>query len=110
RYPDERAAFADACRLARSMTYKCALGGLDAGGGKIVLMESDGLDRERAFEAIGSAVDALDGDLRTAGDLGTTQADLRSMARRTRWVHTDTGNLASAVARGVLGCAEACAE
>src|SRR5690606_25006139 len=36
RYPDERSAAIDACRLARTMTYKCALGGVDAGGGKIV--------------------------------------------------------------------------
>jgi leucine dehydrogenase len=109
-YASERDAALDACRLARSMTYKCALGGLDAGGGKIVLMETDSLDRERAFEALGRAVHALDGDLRTAGDLGTTDDDLRAMARHTRWVHTDTANLAGAVARGVLGCAEACAE
>src|SRR5687768_499375 len=92
------------------MTYKCALGGLDAGGGKVVVMDTPELDREAAFEAIGEAVASLEGELRTAGDLGTSASDLAAMARRTRYVHTDIARLTSAVARGVLRCAEACAD
>lgn len=110
RYPNEQSAAADACRLARAMTYKCALGGLDAGGGKIVVMDTPELEREAAFEAVGDVVRALRGELRTAGDLGTTAGDLAAMARRTRYVHTDTARLTSSVARGVLRCAEACAD
>ncbi len=109
-YPDEAAALADACRLARSMTIKCALGGLDAGGGKAVVMATPDLDRERAFEHLGARVEALRGAFRTAGDLGTTSADLAAMARTTRYVHTDTPSLAASVGRGVLRSAEACAE
>lgn len=109
-YPDEAAALADACRLARSMTVKCALGGLDAGGGKAVVMATPDLDRERAFEHLGERVEALGGAFRTAGDLGTTSADLAAMARTTRYVHTDTPSLAASVGRGVLRCAQACAE
>lgn len=110
RYPDERSAALDACRLARAMTYKCALGGVDAGGGKIVVMDAPELARDRAFAELGRVVESHEGDLRTAGDLGTTDADLAQMARYTRYVHTDTANLASAVARGVVRCAEACAD
>ncbi len=110
RYADERSAALDACRLARAMTYKCALGGLDAGGGKVVIMDSPELDREAAFEELGRVIESLEGDLRTAGDLGTTDADLAALARRTRYAHTDTASLSSAVARGVLRCAEACAD
>ena len=33
-YESEAAAVRDACALARAMTYKCALAGVDAGGGK----------------------------------------------------------------------------
>lgn len=109
-YPDEQAAVADACRLARAMTYKCALGGVDAGGGKIVLLADPGLSREAAFEELGRTVEALEGELRTSGDLGTGEDDLAAMARHTRYVHTDIANLAGAVARGVLRCAEACAD
>lgn len=108
-YADEADAALDACRLARAMTYKCALGGLDAGGGKAVVIASPELDRERAFEHLGRYVEGLGGAFRTAGDFGTTDADLAAMARHTRYVHTDTPNLAAAVGRGVLRCAEACA-
>jgi leucine dehydrogenase len=110
RYGDERAAALDACRLARAMTYKCALGGVDAGGGKIVVRDLPELERDAAFHALGEIVESFEGDLRTAGDLGTTDEDLARMAKHTRYVHTDTVNLASAVARGVLRCAEACAD
>lgn len=110
RYGGEAAAALDACRLARAMTYKCALGGLDAGGGKAVVIDAPGLDRRAAFEELGRVVDSLEGDLRTAGDLGTSDEDLAAMARHTRYVHTDTASLAGAVARGVLRCAEACAD
>jgi leucine dehydrogenase len=110
RYADERSAALDACRLARAMTYKCALGGVDAGGGKIVVMDGPGLAREQAYAELGKVVEARQGDLRTAGDLGTTDEDLATMARYTRYVHTDTANLSEAVARGVVRCAEACAD
>lgn len=109
-YDDEDEALLDAARLARAMTYKCALGGIDAGGGKAVVLDHPELDREAAFEELGRRVEALRGDFRTAGDLGTTDADLAAMARHSRYVHTDTPNLAIAVGRGVLRCAEACAD
>lgn len=107
-YETELAVAEDACRLARAMTYKCALGGLDAGGGKVVVRASPALKRPAAFAALGRAIDALDGDLRTAGDYGTTDADLAAMA--SRYVHTDTAHLTGAVARGVVRCAEAIAD
>jgi leucine dehydrogenase len=91
------------------MTRKCALSGLAAGGGKVVVLEHDGLDRARAFARLGQFVEELGGVFRTAGDLGTTPDDVIAMARRSRFVHTDESNLASAVARGMLRCVEACA-
>ncbi len=109
-YADEADAAHDACRLAQAMTRKCALGGLDAGGGKTVVIDSPELDRRRAFEFLGRFIDGLGGDFRTAGDFGTTGEDLAAMARHTAFVHTETQSLAGAVGRGVLRCAEACAE
>jgi len=110
RYPSAAEGLADALGLARAMTLKCALAGLDAGGGKAVVLAPDaGLDRPRAFERLGEAIEALRGVFRTAGDLGTTAADLEAMARATRYVHTDERGLAEAVARGLLRCVEACA-
>lgn len=109
-YTSEVEALGDARRLARAMTYKCALGGLAAGGGKAVVLDRPGLDRRRAFEALGRRVQALDGAFRTAGDFGTTSADLAAMASTCSYVHTDTPNLARAVGRGVFRCIEACVE
>ena len=94
--------------LARAMTLKCALAGLDAGGGKAVVFDHQGLDRPPAFAALGRAIAELDGRFRTAGDLGTTAADLMSVASVTRHVRTDAANLCDAVALGLVHCVNAC--
>ncbi len=107
-YPSFADAVADAGALARAMTLKCALAGLDAGGGKAVVWDHGAWDRQAGFERLGEAVEALGGAFRTAGDLGTTAADLAAMARRCRYVHTDEVQLAASVARGLAGCADAC--
>lgn len=109
RYPTSHDALHDALRLARAMTLKCSLAGLDAGGGKAVVLLHDALDREAAFVRLGEIVEELGGLFRTAGDLGTTVADLQAMARSSRYVHTDERNLAAAVGRGILRCIEGCA-
>jgi leucine dehydrogenase len=109
-YPTLHHAINEAAGLARAMTLKCALAGLDAGGAKAVVLDHDGLDRPRAFAALGRRVEELGGIFRTAGDLGTTQADLEAMATTTGYVHTDEVDLSRSVARGMLRCVEACAE
>ncbi len=108
-YPTLDAAIADASGLARAMTLKCALAGLDAGGGKAVVMDLPELDRPRAFARLGEIIEGLGGAFRTAGDLGTTAADLAAAASRCHYVHTDERGLADAVGRGLLRCVEACA-
>jgi len=107
KYPSLEAAATDALRLAKAMTLKCALSGLDAGGGKAVILEHSGLDRRRAFEVVGHKIESLGGLFRTAGDLGTTAADLEIVARKTRFVHLGEHDLASAVARSALRAIEA---
>lgn len=99
----------DAARLARAMTLKCALSGLDAGGGKMVVMDHPGLDRARAFAILGERVEELGGLFRTAGDLGTRGEDVEAMARHTRFAHTGERDLAAAVARGLCRCIESAA-
>lgn len=107
-YPSLAAAVDDAAALARAMTIKCALGGVDAGGGKIVVMDHPGLIREAAFDRLGQFVDELGGRLRTAGDFGTTAADIEIMARHSGFVHINEAGLLSAVARGLVACVRAC--
>lgn len=109
-YSSEEEALADASRLARAMTLKCSLAGLEAGGGKAVVLLHPGVDRERAFEQLGRHVEELGGLFRTAGDLGTTSEDLAAMARNSRFVYTEEVGLFAAAGRGLLRCLEACAE
>ncbi len=99
-YPAAADALRDALGLARSMTLKCALAGLDAGGGKCVVVDHRGLDRPAAFAALGRQVDALGGRFRTAGDLGTTDDDLRAARGHSPFVNVDDGDLQLAAAVG----------
>ena len=108
-YPSHLEALTEVAGLARAMTIKCALAGLAAGGGKCVVLDHPGLDRARAFAILGERMAELGGLFRTAGDLGTTAADLAAMASRCPYVHTDETHLAAAAARGHLRCIEACA-
>jgi leucine dehydrogenase len=108
-YPSVRDAIEDATKLARAMTLKCSLGGLDAGGGKIVVIDHPYLDRRAAFEELGRRLNDLGGLFNTGSDLGTSRADLDAMAQHTGYVHTKTGRFANAVARGLVRCVEACA-
>jgi leucine dehydrogenase len=105
-------ALADALRLSSGMTSKNALAGLDAGGGKSVIMLPagavlDGDARHDAFLDLGDLVESLGGSYRTAEDVATTSADMAVIAERTAHVvglPTETGghgDPAEYTARGV---------
>jgi len=108
-YHSDDDALADVQRLARAMTLKCSISGLDAGGGKAVVLCGEDLDRPTAFTRLGELVEDLGGAFYTAGDLGTTGADLATMAAQTRYVRTDEVDLAAAVGRGLVHCIDAVA-
>lgn len=86
-YRSERDALTDACRLARGMTYKHAVSGLDHGGGKAVILgDPQVLRSEALLRAYARFVDGLAGRYITAEDVGTTQADMDLVRRETRYV------------------------
>ncbi|MFJ6844138.1 Leu/Phe/Val dehydrogenase [Streptomyces griseoluteus] len=85
-YPNEAAAVADALQLARGMSYKNALAGLDHGGGKAVIIGDPARDRtEELLLAYGRMVASLGGRYVTACDVGTYVADMDVVARECRW-------------------------
>ncbi|MFE7133676.1 Leu/Phe/Val dehydrogenase [Streptomyces sp. NPDC057638] len=85
-YATEREAVADALNLARGMSYKNALAGLEHGGGKAVIIgDPETLKSEELLLAYGRFVDSLGGRYVTACDVGTYVADMDVVARRTRW-------------------------
>jgi len=86
-YASADGALSDALRLSQGMSYKNAMAGLPAGGGKAVLFAFDPMiSRETALLAYGQAVEALGGAYVTAEDVGTSVADMEIVARRTRYV------------------------
>lgn len=88
-YASEQAAVADALNLARGMSYKNALAGLDHGGGKAVIIgDPEAFEGDRRTElllAYGRAVASLGGRYVTACDVGTYVADMDVVARECRW-------------------------
>jgi leucine dehydrogenase len=86
-YASTAEAVADVLRLSRGMSYKNAMAELPLGGGKAVII-GDARKHKTAplFEAFGRLVDSLGGRYITAEDVGTTTADMASVARVTRYV------------------------
>lgn len=108
-YPSEDEALVDVLRLARGMTYKAAVAGLDLGGGKAVVIGDPATDKTEALlRAYGRFVESLGGRYITAEDVGTTQPDMDLIRRETRHVTGvsrslgGSGDPSAATAYGVL--------
>lgn len=108
-YRSDVEALAEARRLAAAMTVKCSIAGLDAGGGKMVVLDHPGLDRPRAFRRLGRFIEELGGRYWSAGDVGTTIEDLEAASETTRYINLGGRQLGLAVGRTVLNGIRACA-
>src|SRR5689334_23988524 len=87
RYSSDEEAIVDALRLARGMTYKNAVAGLNLGGGKSVIIgDNKTSDREMIFRAHGRFVESLGGRYITAEDVGTSTADMDYVHMETDYV------------------------
>lgn len=85
-YARDEDALTDALRLSRGMSFKNAMAGLPVGGGKGVIL-SDGTPKTRAqLLAFGDAIEAVQGRYVTAEDVGMSEADMSTIAERTRHV------------------------
>ncbi len=85
----------DTLRLAKGMTYKNALAGLDLGGGKATINALPEKSPE-LWEAFAGLVNNLYGKYITSGDIGTTIDDLKEIKNYTNFVlgndsKTDSG-------------------
>lgn len=105
-YESEEEALADALLLARAMTYKAAVAGLNVGGGKSVIIGDNRTpDREMMFRAHGRAVDAVGGRYIAAEDVGTSPADMDFIRMETEFVtgvHGGAGDPSPLTALGTL--------
>jgi leucine dehydrogenase len=92
-YATDDEAIVDALRLARGMTYKNAVAGLNLGGGKSVIIgDNKTSNRELLFRAHGRFVESLGGRYITAEDVGTSTADMD-------YVHMETKNVTGLAGR-----------
>ena len=92
-YASDEEAVVDALRLARGMTYKNAVAGLNLGGGKSVIIgDNKTTQRELLFRAHGRFVESLGGRYITAEDVGTRTADMD-------YVHMETKNVSGLAGR-----------
>ncbi len=108
-YPDEQSALIDVLRLSKGMTYKAAAAGLAQGGGKAVIIGNPAeLASEDLFRAYGRFIDGLAGHYITAEDVGTTVANMETVATQTAFVsglpmeNGGSGDPSPATARGVV--------
>lgn len=85
-YASTEAAVMDALRLARGMTYKSAMAGLNVGGGKAVLIGNSTIKSEAYFRRFGKFIESLNGKYVTAGDVNITVKDLAHIRTETRHV------------------------
>src|SRR5512146_1763417 len=86
-YASDEEAIVDALRLARGMTYKNAVAGLNLGGGKSVIIgDNKTAVREMLFRAHGRFVESLGGRYITAEDVGTSTADMDYVHMETDYV------------------------
>ncbi len=104
-YASFDAACEDAIRLARGMSYKAALAGLEQGGGKAVIIRPAHVpDRAALFESFGRCIESLRGGYITAVDSGTSSQDMDCIAQQTNHVTStyQAGDPSPHTALGVL--------
>ncbi len=109
----------DALRLSRAMTMKAAVAGLDCGGGKgVVCAPPTRILVSRRREMLldfGDLVESLGGRYVTAEDVGSSAADMATLAERTKHVaglpieSGGSGDPSPYTARGVEAAMRACA-
>jgi leucine dehydrogenase len=113
-YRTDQEAVVDALRLARGMTYKAAVAGLNLGGGKSVIIGDPKTSRrELIFRAHGRFVETLAGRYITAEDVGTSVDDMEYVHMETEHVTGRAGTsgdpspvTAYGVYRGILASAK----
>jgi leucine dehydrogenase len=113
-YPSLDVATEEACRLSRVMTLKNALAGVPFGGAKSVIMRQEAIGavnnpRRRTAQLLAFAgfINRLGGAYVPGVDMGTSVADLATIASVTPWASCAQKDPSPATAEGVFFAIEA---
>lgn len=86
-YPNPKDGLRDALRLSRGMSYKNAMAGLPAGGGKaVILADEDKRKTPAMLAAFARAIEGLGGRYITAQDVGISESDIVEVSQHTSHV------------------------
>lgn len=86
-YETEEDALVDVLRLARGMTYKAAISGVNLGGGKSVIIgDPQSQKSDSLLEAMGRFIEKMGGEYIAGQDIGTAPHDMAVMRRVTSHV------------------------
>jgi len=117
KYKSMEDAMTDLIRLSQAMTYKCAAAGLNLGGGQIVIIDQEGMDRtEPLFRALGRFIASFKGRFISGGDMGVTEESMEYVSMETKYVtglpayYGGSGNQSRMCARGTFMGIRAMAE
>ena len=94
-FATEEDALRDVLRLARGMTYKAAISGVDLGGGKsVVIADPETQKSEALLRSMGRFINSLGGQYIAGQDIGTDSHDMaviRGETRHVSCVHESAG-------------------
>ncbi len=105
-YAHEMEALADAKKLARAMSLKCAFAGIDGGGAKTVVW--GWRDRGAAMRALGRHIQGLAGRYLAGADMGFTDDDAAAVKAETK--HLACCDVSDATGRSVVDALDAASE
>lgn len=113
-YENEDDALFDVVRLSRGMTYKCAVGDCNCGGGKTVLLgDPKTVKNEGYLRAYGRYVQSLNGRFYTGEDMNIDEKDVDYMMMETDYVNGRadlSGNPSPITSYGTYWGIKACAK
>ncbi|GIS31433.1 MAG: hypothetical protein Ct9H90mP3_2290 [Flammeovirgaceae bacterium] len=72
--------------LSKAMSYKSSLAGLNAGGGKAVIIGEPNLKSEKFFKRFGEFINDLNGKYWTAQDVNMSTQDILWIKEKTKFV------------------------
>lgn len=110
-YLSEQDALEDGLRLARAMTFKNAAAELPAGGGKVVLLAGEDINKKHMLQATGRIIQSLGGRFLAGRDVGVSLEDAHIIRQETEYMVDESenglGDLNRHTALGVIAGAAA---